>query len=346
MGKLTTGRYRGSASLSRLTRQTDFALQSRLVGVRRLVVSSSFVLMAESNVKALTAALGKQLSLTAEEDVGLDLDDGNCHEPEEGTSKWCIVGTVLTRKRYNMEAMESKLAGVWRPVKAGPWRFADHVMVLKETQGGTLVSKDELFEVPFWIQIHGLPPSRITEATGRRIGVELGHLLEVDTGDGHVWGLDFIRVRVLIDSRKPLCRGMKLSLKGDMLWVSFCYERLPHFCYCCGMLDHVERECELGLEMERMGVIERSYDDKLWVVSKPQSDNPSKARSLKREARERCHRGPHPSPSSGQIKRKEKQFQTIVAEELEGLKRVKGTNDVGDAVILLAGIAMQARQSS
>ncbi|GLT93959.1 hypothetical protein SLE2022_117240 [Rubroshorea leprosula] len=251
--------------------------------------------MAESNVKALTVALGKQLSLTAEEDVGLDLDDGNCHEPEEGTSKWCIVGTVLTQKRYNMEAMESTLAGVWRPVKGmhmrilgynhfalyffhpvdmnrvmatGPWCFADHVMVLKEAQGGTLVSKDELFEVPFWIQIHGLPPGRITEATGRRIGVELGHLLEVDTGNGHVWGLDFIRVRVLIDSRKPLHRGLKLSLKGDMLWVSFCYERLLHFCYCCGMVDHVERECELGLEMERMGVTERPYDDKLRAVPK------------------------------------------------------------------------------
>ncbi|GKV23621.1 hypothetical protein SLEP1_g33327 [Rubroshorea leprosula] len=218
--------------------------------------------MAESNVKALTAALGKQLSLTVEEDVRLDLDDGNCHEPEEGTSKWCIVDTVLTWKRYNMEAMASTLAGVWRPVKgmhmrilgynhfavyffhlvdmnhvmaAGPWSFADHVMVLKETQGGMLVSKDELFEVPFWIQIHGLPPSRITEATGRRIGVELGHLLEVDTGDGHV-----------------ICSGF----------------RLPHFCYCCGMLDHVERECELGLEMERMGVTERPYDDKLRAVLK------------------------------------------------------------------------------
>ncbi|GLT93960.1 hypothetical protein SLE2022_117250 [Rubroshorea leprosula] len=84
----------------------------------------------------------------------------------------------------------------------------------------------------------------------------------------------------------------------------------------------------------------------IFMFSSAQSDNPSKTRSWKREARERHHRSPHPSPSSGQIKRKEEQFQTIVTEQLEGLKRVKGTNDVGDAVILSAGTAMQARQSS
>ncbi|GLU18276.1 hypothetical protein SLE2022_345830 [Rubroshorea leprosula] len=251
--------------------------------------------MAESNVQDLTIAMGKQLSLTADEDVGLDLDDGIGNDPDGGVSKWCIVGTVLTRKRFNMEAMESTLAGVWRPVKgmhmrilghnhfalyffhpvdmnrvlaAGPWRFADHVMILKEAHDGKMITKEELFEVPFWIQIHDLPPSRMTEATGRRIGAEIGRLIEVDAGNGHVWGTDYIRVRVFIDSGKPLRRGMKLSLKDGLVWVSFRYERLPHFCYCCGMLDHVERDYEVGLELEHMGVTERPYDDRLRAASK------------------------------------------------------------------------------
>ncbi|GKU89131.1 hypothetical protein SLEP1_g3313 [Rubroshorea leprosula] len=97
-------------------------------------------MMADTHVRDLMMAMGKQLSLMAEEDNGLDLDDGNGIDLEGGISKWCLVGIVLTRKRYNMEALESTLAGVWRPVKvdmnrvmaAGPWRFADHVMALKE----------------------------------------------------------------------------------------------------------------------------------------------------------------------------------------------------------------------
>ncbi|GKV43150.1 hypothetical protein SLEP1_g50482, partial [Rubroshorea leprosula] len=97
---------------------------------------------------------------------------------------------------------------------------------------------------------------------------KLGDSFEVDAGNGHVWGTDYIRVRVVIDSRKPLRRGMKLSLKDGPVWVSFRYERLPHFCYCCGMLDHVKRDCELGLELEHMGVTERPYDDRLRAASK------------------------------------------------------------------------------
>ncbi|GLT49039.1 hypothetical protein SLA2020_226240 [Shorea laevis] len=153
-----------------------------------------------------------------------------------------------------------------RVLAVGPWRFVNHVMVLKEVQGGKQVSKDDLYEVPFWIQIHGLPPDRLNAETGKRIGENLGRLLEVDDGGGHAWGVEYIRVRVYIDARKPLRRGMKLSLREGSIWVDFCYERLPNFCYCCGMLDHVERDCELGLEMEQLSVKERPYNEKLRAV--------------------------------------------------------------------------------
>ncbi|GKV03842.1 hypothetical protein SLEP1_g16084 [Rubroshorea leprosula] len=242
--------------------------------------------MTDPSVRDLTAALGKHLSLTVEEDVGLDLDDGDEAQRSGGGGRWCLVGTVLTRKKYNLEAMENTLAGIWRPVKGmhmrilgnnffafyffypvdmqrvlavGPWRFADHVMVLQESAGGRPVKKEDLFEVPFWIQIHGLPPDRLTAATGRRIGGSLGRLVDVDTGDGIGWGVEYIRIRVFIDSRKPLRRGMTMTENEGPFWVDFRYERLPNFCYCCGMLDHVERDCELGLELESLGVMERPY---------------------------------------------------------------------------------------
>ncbi|GKV27974.1 hypothetical protein SLEP1_g37084 [Rubroshorea leprosula] len=204
----------------------------------------------DPSVRDLTAALGKRLSLTVEEDVGLDLDDGDeAQRSGGGGARWCLVGTVLTRKKYNLEAMENTLAGIWRPVKGmhmsilgnnffafyffhpvdmqrvlavGPWRFANHVMVLQESAAGRPVKKEDLFEVPFWIQIHGLPPDRLTAATGRRIGGALGRLVDVDTGDGIGWGVEYIHIRVFIDSRKPLRRGMTMTANEGPFWVDFC----------------------------------------------------------------------------------------------------------------------------
>ncbi|GLT28392.1 hypothetical protein SLA2020_033320 [Shorea laevis] len=249
----------------------------------------------ESNVTDLMVVLGERLSLTVEEEVGIDLEDGNAREPAAGRSKFCLVGTVLIRKRYNMEAMENMLAGVWRPVKGmymrvlsnnlfafyffhkvdlqrvmavGPWKFSNHVMALKEAHGDERITKEELYEVPFWIQIHGLPLDHLTIETGKRIGEGLGRLLEVDDGGSDALGVEYIRVRVAIDARKPLGRGMKLSLRTGTIWVVFRYECLPNFCYCCGMLDHVEWDCELGLDMEQQGITERPFNGTLRAQPK------------------------------------------------------------------------------
>lgn len=61
-------------------------------------------------------------------------------------------------------------------------------------------------------------------------------------------GGDHVRVRVILDISKPLCRGRKISLDGGNTgWVSFKYERLPSLCFWCGCLTHEERDCELWI---------------------------------------------------------------------------------------------------
>jgi hypothetical protein len=56
----------------------------------------------------------------------------------------------------------------------------------------------------------------------------------------------FLRVKVLIDIRKPLFRGVTMEVKqGEhSFWCNFKYEFLPIFCYSCGLLGHVEKECD------------------------------------------------------------------------------------------------------
>ena len=50
--------------------------------------------------------------------------------------------------------------------------------------------------------------------------------------EGEMDGGSFLRMKVVIDISKPLCRGRLISLsKGEQSWVSFKYERLTNICY-------------------------------------------------------------------------------------------------------------------
>ncbi|KAL0439101.1 UNVERIFIED_CONTAM: hypothetical protein Slati_2393100 [Sesamum latifolium] len=53
-------------------------------------------------------------------------------------------------------------------------------------------------------------------------------------------------MRVGLNVNKPLKRAMKVrSTSGEELLVRFTYERLPNFCYLCGLLGHIDRYCQL-----------------------------------------------------------------------------------------------------
>lgn len=61
-------------------------------------------------------------------------------------------------------------------------------------------------------------------------------------------GGDFLRVKVKVDVSRTLCRSRKAVLEDNKeIWVSFKYEKLPNFCYWCGMVSHVNKEGKIWL---------------------------------------------------------------------------------------------------
>ena len=74
---------------------------------------------------------------------------------------------------------------------------------------------------------------------GGRVANEIGELITVDVSqNGLAWG-PFLRIRVNIDITKPLTRAKMMRIEGlDVGWIYFQYERLPIFCYRCGILGH------------------------------------------------------------------------------------------------------------
>ncbi|KAK7831688.1 uncharacterized protein CFP56_027146 [Quercus suber] len=79
------------------------------------------------------------------------------------------------------------------------------------------------------------------------IGSKIGEVLEVDVPDSGVQWSKFLRVCVRMDVTKKLIRGKKINIEGgESKWVFFKFERLPNFCYGCGLLNHAIKDCPEG----------------------------------------------------------------------------------------------------
>jgi len=90
-----------------------------------------------------------------------------------------------------------------------------------------------------------LPLGMMTMATGEAIGDEIGTFMcmELDENDSAVGR--FLRIKVRLDVRKPLMRGVNVCVGEEEkpLWCPVEYEYLPDFCYTCGIIGHTDRSC-------------------------------------------------------------------------------------------------------
>ena len=79
-----------------------------------------------------------------------------------------------------------------------------------------------------------------------KLGETLGIVSPIEHSKEIVGG-DFLHVRVEVDVSKPLCRGCGVILEENKeIWVSSKYEKLPNFCYWCGLVSHAKRSVIFG----------------------------------------------------------------------------------------------------
>lgn len=85
--------------------------------------------------------------------------------------------------------------------------------------------------------------------------------LEVDS-DGKASG-PYLRGRVAIVVAKSLRRGVLLKTKKDAApeWFYLQYEKLPYYCLACGIVGHLELECEKPVVRDGSGKL--PYDIRL-----------------------------------------------------------------------------------
>ena len=85
----------------------------------------------------------------------------------------------------------------------------------------------------------------MTVKMGEILGSKVGTVLKVDTDQRGRVRDSFIRVRTLLDISKPLRRGLPVQLgkNAEKTWCEIKYERLPIFCFHCGLIGHQWERC-------------------------------------------------------------------------------------------------------
>ena len=126
----------------------------------------------------------------------------------------------------------------------GPWNFENNLLLLKSWERGMIANNISFTHSLFWLQIWGLPFDMMSEKIGRHIGNSIGNFMAADSRS---WSLDqakFMRIRVNIALDKPLRRcGVVASPEREKFQVYFHYERLPIFCFLCGVTGHDDQHC-------------------------------------------------------------------------------------------------------
>uniref|UniRef100_A0ACD5VIC1 Uncharacterized protein n=1 Tax=Avena sativa TaxID=4498 RepID=A0ACD5VIC1_AVESA len=262
-----------------------------------------------------------RLNLTSQEANAFILE----YEDEEypNCPGWAVVGKVLAPNPLHINTIKCVLRLAWgnpkglefhstganlfmaefatqadrdRMLAGSPWNINKNGVLLK-LFNPAVKPRDVCFDkLLVWARIFNLPFGLMNDIRGKCLASNIGDIvMEVD-GHGRAWG-DFLRVRVWIKTHEPLMRFVSVfSQKRQTTEVyQVMYERLPTFCFSCGLLGHSSGVCPNPSERDEEGLLPY-HGMRLCVPEerKKQSDSKSGQSSFSsnRPAPAAAHHGP------------------------------------------------------
>ncbi|KAK5793159.1 hypothetical protein PVK06_034297 [Gossypium arboreum] len=143
--------------------------------------------------------------------VGRCLTDSVFHFPSLCNTiadLWHLIGgiciTNLGDKRYLFQLFHD--VDVKRVISGTPWFFNNHLLILQRIQNGENPSILALNFTEFWVQVHELPQSLMTETMAKQFGNFLGNFLDYDTSIPILSLIKYMSIRVCLDVSAPLKR--------------------------------------------------------------------------------------------------------------------------------------------
>lgn len=218
------------------------------------------------------SALLERLHLEEDERDNLVWED-EADEPDE-RPKWLALARVLTEKSYGQGALIADMKAAWNPARdviwrrinpnlfsvqfqcladwnkaihQGPWDFKGMALVIAEYDGFKKPEMVKLDRIETWCQIHKLPDMVLKrENFVKAMAARIGEVLELQIVLPNGFVGEFVRARVRLDVNKKLTRFVSFTKAGQTDFYQVKFEKLPVFCYNCGLLGHWHEECGTG----------------------------------------------------------------------------------------------------
>ncbi|XP_012851564.1 PREDICTED: uncharacterized protein LOC105971262 [Erythranthe guttata] len=251
-------------------------------------------------MEGLSESMAKNLSLTTDEEEGIVVDNQTL--PDRVLNRgYQLIGRIVTSREISAHTIKANVLRILQPVKAcdvkslGPNRFIlcfEHRLDYNHAKNGCpwLMDKNacllqdlepdsdpttmDIYLMNIIIRIHNLPISKRTVPMVNQIGSKVGDVVEI-LNSKQLEFHQYVRVKVRIDVNKCLKRGMNLhNLDGTKNWIAFTYERLPNFCFLCGLIGHAENRCPIRYEDNFIDPGEQlPYGMWMKATSLPESDH-------------------------------------------------------------------------
>jgi hypothetical protein len=215
------------------------------------------------------STLWGNFSLTEDEVVELSFQKEDL-KAGETYGQACVLGKLVADRLISREKIRESMIQWWKPseslsfkvlgdnlfliefinpkdkekvLEGRPWVFEGSLFLVEDFNGTKTPSQFSWDRAAFWVRMVNLPLACMDREVGRKIGSTVGIVEAVDTdARGMGWGQS-LRVKIQIDLAKPLQRGRKINVEGTPHWVTFQYERLPKFCFQCGVICHGKSGC-------------------------------------------------------------------------------------------------------
>lgn len=142
--------------------------------------------------------------------------------------------------------------------------------MVRRLEKGEQLSQVKMDELYIWMQVYDLPVGFNSEIVLKSIGNYAGKFIMFDPKNFQSIWKPFLRIKVAINVNKPLKSQMRVKKSGgEWSWITFKYERLPTFCFYCGIIGHSEKFCEaLFDDVDNDGT--RKYDASLRATMRTQ----------------------------------------------------------------------------